>query len=94
MNRRIHPNEREIAGRWAVDGKTPLADAASKRIEDLIANHLTELARTDDGWSVLYQDPDDKRMWELTYPNSDSQGGGAPHLQVVDQPYAARKYAL
>jgi hypothetical protein len=94
LNRRIHPNEREIAGGWTFDGGSALADTATRRIEDLISSHLTELSRTDDGWSVLYQDPDDNRMWELTYPNSDSQGGGAPHLQVVDRTYAASKYVL
>lgn len=80
---KIAPNETEIVGRWVRDGADAKSDAATRRIEDLIANHLRPLSQADGGWSVLYQDPTDGRHWQLTYPESGSQGGGAPRLAVT-----------
>lgn len=34
-------------------------------------------------WAVLYQDPLDKRYWELNYPQSHLQGGGSPSLTML-----------
>lgn len=92
MATKILPNETEINGRWSVDGKRVKADATAQRINDLIGGYLIEIARSDDGWSVLYKDPSDGRYWELTYPDSTSHGGGAPRLLVVSTDEAKARY--
>ena len=92
MAQKIGPNETEIAGGWTRDGDSIIADLATRRIEDLVASHLRELARTEDGWSVLYRDPADERTWELTYPNSDAHGGGPPLLKLISTSQARVKY--
>lgn len=34
-------------------------------------------------WTVLYQDPQDKRYWEFHYPEGELHGGGPPSLRVL-----------
>ncbi|MDT7526243.1 Imm27 family immunity protein [Pseudidiomarina sp. GXY010] len=46
----------------------------------------------DDGWTNLFKDPNDNRLWELTYSSSDSHGGGAPVLSLVSLDEARSKY--
>ena len=43
-------------------------------------------------WSVLFRDPGDGRLWELTYPESGSQGGGPPRLTCIDADVARKKF--
>jgi hypothetical protein len=83
MTPRILPHETEIIGSWLVEGTRTRADKAAARIESLVNSYLVEVGRSDDGWSVLYEDPADNRYWELTYPESASHGGGAPRLVVI-----------
>ena len=62
-------------------------EADNKRIETLIKDYLVKITTDETGWDVLYQDPEDNRYWELTYPESELHGGGAPvlrHLSVVE----------
>ena len=92
MATKILANETEITGGWSVDGGRVKADQAARRIDDLINGHLVEVARSDDGWSVLYRDPDDNRYWQLTYPESTSHGGGAPRLVVISADEATARY--
>jgi hypothetical protein len=66
--------------------------AIALRIAQLVDQHLRELARSADGWSALYQDPRDNRLWELTYPQSEMHGGGSPRLAVVSPWDAAVRY--
>jgi hypothetical protein len=80
MTGRIGADEIEIAG--------------AARIQELIDGYLAEVARTDDGWAVLYRDPGDGRLWELTYPDSAHHGGGAPKLAVVSSDQARARYAF
>lgn len=58
-------------------------DEEGKRIEYLISNYLVRINSDYSGWFVLYQDPNDNRLWELSYPDSEEEGGGAPMLRVI-----------
>jgi Immunity protein 27 len=83
MTQTLNHDEIELLGNWVVQGSSVIADDVSKRIEVLTKNSLKEVAVSDNGWKTLYIDPSDGRYWELTYPNSDSHGGGAPKLSVI-----------
>ncbi|MDB4908068.1 MAG: hypothetical protein JWO05_2852 [Gemmatimonadetes bacterium] len=66
--------------------------ATALRIATLISTHLREIGRSEDGWTSLYEDPGDARLWELSYPQSSSHGGGPPRLAVVTAAEAAHRY--
>jgi hypothetical protein len=70
------------------------ADATCRRIEQLIAQHLIELGCDSSGWDVLYRDPQDARLWELTYPQGHLHGGGPPRLTWLAATQAREKYGL
>jgi len=53
---------------------------------------LRKLASADGGWSTLYCDPSDRRLWEMTYPQGDLHGGGLPVLRVIVREEAIRRY--
>lgn len=86
-------SETLLEGKWLPSGGTVVADATSQRIEFLILHALVQLATDDSGWVVLYRDPQDSRTWELSYPDSEEHGGGAPVLRCIDASEVARKYA-
>jgi hypothetical protein len=80
---KIKSNEYELKGEWIKKSNSIVQNLVCERIEYLISNHLVELATDSSGWFVLYQDPSDKRYWELSYPHSDKQGGGPPVLKNI-----------
>ena len=80
---KIHSEETEIRGSWIIVDSSIEADYNTTRIEYLTQNYLIEIAVSDDGWEKLFQDPSDKRYWELIYPESELQGGGAPTLRSI-----------
>ena len=87
----LAPSALELVGEWRlVDGRV-LADEACDRIAQALPG-LTELARAEEGWSILYRDPSDARLWELTYPQSHLHGGGPPALRVMSAAEAGAKY--
>jgi hypothetical protein len=90
----LGPQERLVVGGWVVTGDRTDADEATERIEWLTQSVLTELGTADGGWSVLYVDPADGRLWELTHPHSDAHGGGPPLLTLVDQASARNRYSV
>ena len=59
-------------------------DETAKRIEYLIMSNLKKIKSDNSGWFILYLDEFDNRYWELSYPKSELQGGGAPKLENVD----------
>ena len=72
---RIDPSETVLTGRWLSGNQGGLvADETCKRIDVLVRDHLKELGRDPSGWDALYRDPDDERLWELTYPQSERHG--------------------
>lgn len=93
---KLEPYETELVGKWVPGGNTLQADATCRRIEKLIAIHLTLIGSNEDsgGWDTLYRDPDDGRYWERTYPRSELHGGGPPQLRCLTLDEAKMKYSL
>jgi len=90
----ITSNETEITGKWLISQDRLVADETCERIANLIKGHLVELARDSSGWDILYRDPNDARLWELIYPQSELQGGGPPQLRCLSVDEARCKYGL
>lgn len=90
----IQKTEVELVGQWRlIDGKMQ-ENEVNKRIDWLIENHLQRLASDDSGWEVLYQDPTDNRLWELTFPMGEMQGGGPKSLKNISPLQAKEKYSI
>ena len=85
-------NEISLLGAWLEKRDRIVADPTCKRIEWLIANHLVQLGTNASGWGDLYRDPDDGRLWELTWPQSEMHGGGPPRLTCLELDAARTKY--
>ena len=90
----LNANEVSLVGEWLFDAGKVIGALVCQRIEQLVANHLVERARSADGWSTLYQDPADGRLWEHTYLQGHLQGGGPPALTCVAPAYAHSRYAF
>lgn len=69
-------------------------DDVSNRIFSLVENYLVEVKVDSSGWNRLFKDPRDGRYWELSFPNSELQGGGGPTLQYLLKEEAIVKYNL
>lgn len=82
--KRLNKQETELVGQIIFDGKFSKKDNVYQRIIWLRNNYLKELAVDESGWEILYQDPYDHRYWELTFPDSEAHGGGAPKLSSVE----------
>jgi hypothetical protein len=87
----LRPDESALIGRWEETPNGVVADEVTKRIQSLVAESLIKIAGS--GWETLYRDPNDQRLWELTYPYGGWHGGGLPALQNVTLDYASRKYS-
>ena len=91
---KIQPTETQLTGRWLLsDGRT-VADQMCDRINEVVRSHLRQLGRDASGWDVLFRDPDDARLWELTYPQSGLYGGGPPQLRCLTLDEAKKKYGV
>jgi hypothetical protein len=93
---KLKPDEVEQVGKWvAVNGQLR-ADKTCERIQWLTTHHLRKVATSKQcgGWETLFEDPDDGRLWERTYPQSEMQGGGPPRLSVLSREQAKVKYQL
>ncbi|MEZ0233236.1 MAG: Imm27 family immunity protein [Methylophilaceae bacterium] len=88
----LKPNETVLIGKWTETGNSVVCDAICHRIEALIAHHLVPVTSSADGWSSLFQDPNDLRYWERTFPQSNWQGGGPPSLIYISASDAQTKY--
>lgn len=91
---KLKPNEIELKGNWKLKGSSIKVDLVCERIEKLISEYLVEIAINENGWNKLFQDPEDKRYWELTYPESEMHGGGPPLLRYLSIQEARSKYPL
>lgn len=79
----LRPEETRLEGR---------SDETFDRIHTLTRHHLKRLAISDGGWSALYRDPRDGRLWEFTYPEGHLHGGGPPALYLMSEAEANEKY--
>jgi hypothetical protein len=80
---KIQPTETQLTGKWLSRDGRGVADETCVRIKGLVRSHLRQLGRDASGWDVLYRDPDDGRLWELSYPQSELHGGGPPQLRCL-----------
>lgn len=83
----------ELVGEWQVVGARVEANDSCQLIAQELPR-LTKLATAEAGWSTLYRDPTDSRLWELTYPQGELHGGGPPTLRVMQGDAAKEKYGL
>ncbi len=86
--------ESELLGKWVVlNGKTQ-ADSTCERIEWLTKTYLIKVATSKKygDWEILFQDPNDGRYWERTFPQGEMQGGGPPRLSLLGPDEARAKY--
>ena len=92
----LQPQETVLTGSWIMENDRVRSDVISERIKWLVANHMHKIAISPEsgGWETLYQDPDDGRYWELSYPNSEWHGGGPAQLQQITVEEAKQKYKL
>jgi hypothetical protein len=88
----LAPDEDALRGSWVVVGEQVQADSVCARIEWLITYRLRRIAAGASGWDILYRDPRDERLWELSYPRSEMHGGGPPTLVVLSKGEAQRRY--
>ena len=91
---KLEKTETELRGTLKLNGTIVELDEIGKRIERLVIGYLDEIANDKSGWYKLYQDPYDKRYWELSYPDSEMQGGGAPLLVNISAENAKDRYNL
>jgi hypothetical protein len=90
----LAPEEVDLRGEWLVQkDRSVVADATEKRIEWLTTQKLERIANDWSGWETLFRDPQDGRLWELTYPHSEMHGGGPRRLHVLSRNEAAAKYS-
>ncbi len=89
---KLLPTETALVGKWRLVGGKVEANSTCRRIDRVVKDQLTQIGADESGWDTLYRDPADGRYWELTYPESDSEGGGPPQLVCLDQDSARAKY--
>ena len=93
MNK-ISSYEKFIKGGWEKTSDGISFDENSKRIEFLVNEYLVEVAVDKSGWNKLYQDPKDKRFWELEYQFGEMHGGGIPLLKMITHAEAKNKFNI
>jgi hypothetical protein len=89
---KLKPNEIELRGNWKIENALMSPDTICKRIETLISSYLIKISEDESGWNKLFQDPEDKRYWELSYPESEMHGGGPSLLRNLSLQEAKGKY--
>jgi hypothetical protein len=92
---KIAHHEIELIGQWITENGQPHGDVTCERIQWLTSHHLKKIAISKQwgAWETLFQDPDDGRYWEQTYPHSEMHGGGPPKLKYLTQKQAKEKYS-
>jgi hypothetical protein len=92
--RKLDPSEAVLVGKWVSTSQGVHSDEIARRIDWLTQSILERVAEspTFGAWETLYCDPADGRLWERTYPESASHGGGPPQLTVISLEQALEKY--
>lgn len=90
----LKSDEFKLQGKWITSNDKVIDDEISNRITFLKNNYLIKLATSDDGWDTLFQDPNDKRFWELIFEKGELHGGGPPSLIVISKVDIEKKYNL
>ena len=92
--KKLLPSETRLVGNWKFDGVDVEADETCQRIKWLTSEVLDEIAvsKSFGAWETLFQDTEDGRFWERTYPQGEMQGGGPPMLTLISEDVARKKY--
>lgn len=93
-SRDITTGETDLIGTWVERNGHLECDTTTSRINWLIHERLERIGSDNSGWYTLFRDPQDGRLWELTYPRSEMHGGGPPRLTAIDPVDASEKYKL
>ncbi|NQY35754.1 MAG: hypothetical protein HRT37_12440 [Alteromonadaceae bacterium] len=93
MNK-ITSSETHLCGQLLIKDSKVITDSVSERIEYLKTSVLKKVSTSEDGWSTLYKDPEDGRLWEATYASSDSHGGGALELKFLKKDEAIKIFNI
>ena len=88
MDTQLGPDETELTASCNAN------DEVGLRIERLIHGFLERVAAANGGWDILFRDPHDRRLWELTHPRSYMHGGGPRSLKTVGESFAREKYRI
>jgi hypothetical protein len=88
----LQPEEHVLVGKWEFRGGRVVPDTTAERINQLVAEQLVKVAASTDGWSELFIDPNDRRLWELSYPDSGQHGGGPPLLRLLRPDEASQRF--
>ena len=91
---KLEKDDIKIVGNWIFDGIKMIVDDQCKRIDWLRNNYLKLIATDETGWLKLYQDPVDKRFWQLIFEQGEMQGGGPPTLILMSETEAKEKYNI
>lgn len=89
---RLSRSDEMLVGGWRQEGSRKVADEVAAHINWLVENDLKHLADSEDGWSRLFVDTSDGRLWELSYDASSSHGGGLPSLRHLTSADASQRY--
>ena len=84
--------ETTLEGQRHLVGKEMVADKTELRIAKLTDSYLVLVATSSDGWSRLFRDPIDGRLWEHSFPVSEMHGGGSSKLVVIAREAANIRY--
>ena len=91
---KLSSDETALVGKWTWSGDQWHPDPICDRIKWLTSNHLrkVKISSRSGAWETLFQDPDDGRYWEQTYPQGEMHGGGPPALHCLTTANAKAKY--
>lgn len=73
----------DLADLWVVRGSGVSAEGDATRIDSLLSAELIELSTADDGWRTLYRHRLTGGLWELSYPQCNTHGGGPRRLRQL-----------
>ncbi len=79
----------QLVGSWVLQDGAMKLDHVAEEIERRIREELKSIATAD--WSGLFVDTEGD-YWELTYPESDTQGGGPKCLTKTSEDAARSVY--
>ncbi len=91
---KINKEETEIRCLLSLQKNKLTESPECERIHWLRNNYLIEIARNQAEWLILYQDPEDKRFWELRFEHAEMQGGGPPSLINISLEEVKKNFEL
>ena len=91
---KIKKEETEIRCHLKLAGTKLIESEECGRINWLRNNYLLKISSNQAEWLILYQDPEDKRYWELRFEHAEMQGGGPPLLINISKEEVKEKYKI